>query len=341
MRVLENHAATKVLDPFCGRGTTLYASRFHGIESWGLDSSPVAVAIARAKLANTTPDKALKLAQLLLESINPCEIPAGAFWKWAFHRETLRQVCALREGLQNRNGEAAALLRAVCMGALHGPQQRTIHSYFSNQFPRTFAPKPGYSVRYLQQRNLKPRYFSVIDVIERRLARLEELRHPECIGTKHVIIGDAGRAESFAKIPKGIDLIITSPPYYGMNTYVQDQWMRNWFLGAGTGIEYTNKRQLSHSSPEAFTTALTKVWKNCAAISAPGAKMFIRFGAIASRSIDAKGILLDSLQSSGCWRVSNVRSANSAHEGKRQAAQMGKRQTHASVEYDFVARLDI
>ena len=35
-----------VLDPFCGRGTTLYAARKLGIKAYGIDSSPVAVAIA-------------------------------------------------------------------------------------------------------------------------------------------------------------------------------------------------------------------------------------------------------------------------------------------------------
>ena len=38
-----------VLDPFCGRGTTNYAARLLGLSSVGVDSSPVAAAIARAK----------------------------------------------------------------------------------------------------------------------------------------------------------------------------------------------------------------------------------------------------------------------------------------------------
>src|SRR5690349_2261633 len=41
--------ARRVLDPFCGRGTTLYAARLTGRQAVGIDINPVAVAIARAK----------------------------------------------------------------------------------------------------------------------------------------------------------------------------------------------------------------------------------------------------------------------------------------------------
>jgi hypothetical protein len=338
MRILKNHSASRVLDPFCGRGTTLYASRFLGIDCWGLDTSPVAVAIARAKLSNASPTDSLKLAKKLLENVAPTEIPNGLFWKWAFHKTTLTEVCALREGLQNINTEAAALLRAVCMGALHGPRQLFTKGYFSNQFPRTFAPKPKYSLRYLRERNLKPEYISAIDVIQHRLSRLTMSSLSKSGGIRQVIHGDSGVSNNYKKIPEGIDLIITSPPYYGMNTYIQDQWLRNWFLGAGADIDYVNDHQITHNSPEAFISGLSSVWKNCASLAAPHAKLFIRFGAINDRPVDIKNILIESLNRSGHWRISNVRDAKSAHEGKRQATQMGNRQKKARVEYDFVAK---
>ena len=50
------HASPRavVLDPFCGRGTSNYAARYLGLRSYGIDTSPVAVAIAKAKLADAT-----------------------------------------------------------------------------------------------------------------------------------------------------------------------------------------------------------------------------------------------------------------------------------------------
>ena len=42
------HASPRavVLDPFCGRGTSNYAARYLGLRSYGIDTSPVAVAIS-------------------------------------------------------------------------------------------------------------------------------------------------------------------------------------------------------------------------------------------------------------------------------------------------------
>src|SRR3954454_14699780 len=56
----------RVLDPFCGRGTTLYAARLLGLEATGIDVNPVAVAIAEAKLARASADAVVGLAERLI-----------------------------------------------------------------------------------------------------------------------------------------------------------------------------------------------------------------------------------------------------------------------------------
>src|SRR5215469_1389660 len=53
----------RVLDPFCGRGTTIFAARLNGHRAYGIDCSPIATAIARAKLSMTTEDEVLALAE--------------------------------------------------------------------------------------------------------------------------------------------------------------------------------------------------------------------------------------------------------------------------------------
>src|SRR6266446_3374422 len=55
-----------VLDPFCGRGTTSYAARLCGMRSCGYDTSPVAVAIAAAKLVNTSAAAVVRTAEEIL-----------------------------------------------------------------------------------------------------------------------------------------------------------------------------------------------------------------------------------------------------------------------------------
>src|SRR5258706_15979582 len=89
-----------VADPFCGRGTTNFAARAMGLPSVGLDSSPIAVALARAKLCDSDPVTVVAVTRrLLAEAPDPKRIPAGNFWSNAYHPETLRTLCQLREAL--------------------------------------------------------------------------------------------------------------------------------------------------------------------------------------------------------------------------------------------------
>src|ERR1700749_2617560 len=68
LRLLKKHKAQSptVYDPFCGRGTTIYAARKLGLRSYGLDTSPIAVAIAQAKLASAELKNVVALASKLV-----------------------------------------------------------------------------------------------------------------------------------------------------------------------------------------------------------------------------------------------------------------------------------
>ncbi|MBF6614895.1 MAG: DNA modification methylase, partial [Chloroflexi bacterium] len=131
--VLQQHAEPGqwVLDPFCGRGTTNYASRLLGLPSIGIDSSPVAAAVAEAKLANATPDEIIEDARAILDShIEPKDVPDGEFWEWAFHKDVLTTLCRYREALiEDCVSDSRKALRTILLGALHGPQPKSQPSY--------------------------------------------------------------------------------------------------------------------------------------------------------------------------------------------------------------------
>lgn len=330
----------RVLDPFCGRGTTNYAARSLKVESFGIDSSPIAVAISRAKLAHTTQAEVLKLAERILHNVDPSAVPEGAFWRHAYHPETLYQLCQLREGLANRRSDAAHLLRGVVLGCLHGPQSKNQDAagYFSNQMPRTFASKPGYSVRYWQKHQLRPRNVDVRLPIRRKLERIfaDQVNLPRKMGT--IRRGDSTKAASYEHVPDRISHVITSPPYYGLVTYVEDQWLRHWFLGGPDNIEYGNRVQLSHRSPEDFSRTLARVWDHCGDHLAESGMMAVRFGSIRSRDRNPKAILRESLRmSKHHWHISSVLDVGTAAAGKRQADLMGAA-SDPTHEYDFRIR---
>src|SRR5258708_3505013 len=144
-----------VLDPFCGRGTTLYAARLRGIKATGIDSNPVAVAIAAAKLVSISPSKIVSLAEeILLRPATEIDIPVGDFWSLCYHPSTLIEICILRNYfLSERQTRADLVLRALILGLMHGPRMKGDPSYLSNQMPRTYATKPDAAIDFWEKHN--------------------------------------------------------------------------------------------------------------------------------------------------------------------------------------------
>lgn len=322
-----------VLDPFCGRGTTNFAARLVGLSSLGVDSSPVAAAITASKLVVVAVNDILAEARQILSERETHQVPAGEFWQWAFHSTVLDSLCKFREAFLEDCSKASRIaLRGIILGALHGPKQKTFPSYFSNQCPRSYAPKPSYAKRYWQDRGLVPEPVDILAIIERRAERYyNEL--PNVTGT--VRLADSRNVNALQPVRPGIrfNWVITSPPYYGMRTYISDQWIRNWFIGGPDTVVYTTGDQIVHSSPADFAANLRQVWRNAASVCSRDAGMIIRFGGITDRRVNPLDLIKDSLSESG-WRITTIRKAGSAAEGKRQADAFLRTKTKPMTEYD-------
>jgi hypothetical protein len=347
-RVLRGaHAQQIVADPFCGRGTTLFAARERRLDCYGIDTSPVAVAISRAKLAAAAPQSVLAAYDALMKNSSTAVVPEGPFWEYAYHPETLSLLCSLRAALLKAAAEsneppAITVLRGLALGALHGPLNKGPNpsSYFSTQMMRTFAPKPDYAMRFWMSRKLTPPFSDIRAVIARRAERLLK-RVPPMRTLAQVVHGDARDSASYAALPSAIDWVITSPPYLGMETYEVDQWLRLWFIGGPAYPVYRNPNQLCHHDPATFARNLAMVWDHIAAHARSSIRMVIRFGAIGSRRTDYLSLLKQSLtESHAPWRLTMVRSAGSAEKGRRQSVAMGKRGRSPTIEeQDFYVRL--
>jgi hypothetical protein len=329
----------RVLDPFCGRGTTNFAARLAGLNTVGVDSNPVATAITAAKLAITTPGAVVYAARSILDEGARVKVPSGEFWSLAYRPEVLRSLCQLREALlADCSSQVRRVLRAIVLGALHGPRAKGSATYFSNQCTRTYAPKPGYATRFWKRRKLLPPTVDVLEVIRTRAERYLAETIPSIEGV--ALLDDSrrsGRLKALAA-ESPFNWIITSPPYYGMRTYVQDQWLRYWFMGGPDHVDYTVKGQLNHMSPEAFAEQLAQVWDNAALVSADEARLVVRFGGIRDRNVDPRELILESFRQSA-WQLQHVHEAGTAASGKRQADAFLKTKTKPMAEYDCWARL--
>jgi len=323
----------RVLDPFCGRGTTNYAARLLGLDSLGIDSSPVAAAIAAAKVLSVSPVRISHEYDRLLEANSHSDVPEGEFWRHAFAPHALRTVCRLRQGLlaETNDRSAVVALRALILGALHGPKANR-PSYFSNQAPRTFAPKPAYSVKFWKDRGLKPVECNVREIVMERARRYFGSEQSSACG--RVIHGDS-RTTPFGRYGT-FDWVITSPPYYGMRTYIPDQWIRNWFIGGPATTDYSAEEQLTHLSPDDFAGDLASVWSRTAKVMREGAHLVVRFGGINDREADPLEVIKSSLVPTR-WRLTTIRSAGSAAAGRRQALAFAAEQATPRREYDIWA----
>lgn len=328
--------ATWILDPFCGRGTTLYAARLAGLPAVGIDINPVAVAIAQAKLTQVTSGAVVRLARQILDGGSRGESPEGEFWRWCYESETLSEITTLRENLARQSTPTAAMLRAVMLGILHGPRNKELPSYLSNQMPRTYASKPAYAVKFWRERGMEPTRIPTMEVITRRAERL--LTSVPLAQAGRVYLGDS--LKTLKTIRQKFDLIVTSPPYYGMRTYVADQWLRSWFIGGLPEVTYNSSGQIARQpSQKAFIEALADVWAAAARRSYRGARLAIRFGALPSARTDPELLILNSInQADAGWAVKEVRTAGTSPKRARQAEQFGKAGSPIN-EVDVVAEL--
>ncbi len=329
-----------VLDPFCGRGTTLFAARLLGMPAVGIDSNPVAAAIAAAKIADTDTAAVEALVVSLLENAQPAgDLPTGAFWDLCYHPKTLAELCALREGLARRPADDAAanVLRAVVLGILHGPLRKGEPTYLSNQMPRSYATKPDAAVRYWTKHEQRPTYVNVRSTVVRRIQYTLAAVPPAVLGDVH--LGEA--ADVLGRLARRFDWVITSPPYYRMYTYLPDQWLRNWFLGGPAAVDYSVAGQVSHSSEDDFVADLAKVWKAAAKRCNEGAHLAVRFGALPSvKSATPETILRRSLEGAEAgWKITRVRDAGQPAVKARQAVQMGNQAGDYAKEVDLLAVL--
>jgi hypothetical protein len=322
-RVLNRLAGPKdiVFDPFCGRGTTNFAARLLGLHTIGLDSNPVAIATTKAKLAQ--PPCAASIvgeAKDLLSARRSYSVPQSKFWKMAYRPSVLDAICKLRAGLlEDCRSSTRKALRGLLLGALHGPLRVDgSSSYFSNQSTRTYAPKPKYAVSYWRETGFRAPRVDVLKLIEARAARyFSEI--PKSVA--HAVrLGDSRCCSQLERLCAGYKpkIIITSPPYYGMRTYVADQWLRNWFLGGEDHVDYSYGVQVSHRGLDDFVDDLRSVWLNVAYVSHKDAQLVFRFGAINDRLTDPREIIFRSLQDTP-WSLVTIVDAGTSRNGKRQA----------------------
>ena len=276
-----------VLDCFSGRGTTVLQSLLMGRDAIGIDINPVAYCVSAAKAAPPELETVLDSLDVLEASYDcfPNSELEGErqrlppFFQRAFHHETLRQILFLRRALAWRRSRIHRFISALTLGSLHGEQGKPM-KYLSNQMPRTISTKPGYSLGYWRRNNLWPEQHDIFNLLRDRAEMRLDAELPATYGV--VALGDARRCSSLmSSVRSSVSAIVTSPPYFNVTNYEEDQWLRLWFLGGAPRPTYMRvSKDDRHRRFDQYWEFLGTVWEGVAPLLKASAVIVVRLGAL-------------------------------------------------------------
>lgn len=328
-----------ILDPFSGRGTTVFESLLNGRKGLGCDTNPVAVCLSRAKADPPALTEVVERLMTLEKASRPFTSNAPEvtddFFTLCFHENTLRQLLFLTKKLDWRDDRTDCFIAALALGCLHGESHKT-ELCFSNRMPRTISTKPAYSIRWWKQNECLPPERDVFSILRTAAEYRYQSDLPVIKG--RVVEGDARRVGTLLHSYRNkVKLVITSPPYLDITDYREDQWLRLWFLGGAAKPMAGQGKDDRHRRVEAYWQFLREVWKGVIPLLDESAQVVVRIGGTRLAQEELQVGLLESLNSTGHkFELMEVRQTE-IKNGQRRVFQAVPQK--ASVEHDFRFKL--
>jgi hypothetical protein len=146
--------------------------------------------------------------------------------------------------------------------------------------PHTISTKPAYSLRFWRTHRFRPPKRNVFDLLEAQAGYRYETPPPK--GDSIVFQSDMRELPRMSgSFPGQIRCVITSPPYFNVTAYEEDQWLRLWFLGGPPHPTYRKvSRDDRHEGRESYWTLIVDMWRVLGAVLGPRATVVIRIGAV-------------------------------------------------------------
>ena len=231
----------KVLDPFCGSGTTLVEAYKFGREATGIDLNPVAVLIAKARLTKYSSKHFADFEEILgrkiqenllslisKNSLQELKLIVPNFeenFGW-YHAETLLELAAIWKSLHEVvdskyfNVGIAAFSASL---ARSSSQEKHWGWICDNVKPKILNYKPAKSnflAKLEAYKNFATEIQNDAKDLQESDVKLSEIK---------VLQGDSSiLLSSFEN--DSFDLVVTSPPYFNVTDYVKSQRLSNLWL---------------------------------------------------------------------------------------------------------------
>ncbi|NSW84250.1 MAG: site-specific DNA-methyltransferase [Syntrophothermus sp.] len=268
-----------VLDPFAGRGTTVAAAAALNRCGFGVEINPVGWLYGAVKLAPADVTRVLQRLEDIAARSSAYAHEASQlpeFYLWCFAPGVRQFLLAAREHLRWKDDPVDATLMAFILLYLQGKRGEAL----SNQMRQQKSMAPAYSVRWWKVRDMKPPEIDPVSFLVPRIRWRYALGtlHP---GISEMLLGDSrelllarqGTAQA------RYQLLLTSPPYYGLTSYYYDHWLRYWLLGGPELPSMVGEawvRESRHNNQKRYRELLQTVFAAAAEMMAPDATIYVR-----------------------------------------------------------------
>lgn len=225
-----------VLDPFAGRGSSTFAAAAMERKSYGVEINPVAWLYSAVKLCPAPKADVLSRLHEISEisfGYQDDALSMDEFYSICFSKNVLCFLLAARNKLNWKTDAVDSTLMALILHYLHGKRGSSL----SNQMPMAKSTSVQYSINWWKGKGfVDPPEINIINFFTSRInwrygkGEINYSKH------SHVVLGDSTKdikllRDRYDGFNAKIDLIFTSPPYFGVTNYHVDQWLRLWVLG--------------------------------------------------------------------------------------------------------------
>jgi hypothetical protein len=272
-----------VYDPFMGRGTTLVEAALLGRRPAGCDVNPLSITLTRPRL-NPPWQRDVQRRLEEIDFGSSREFPEDLLT--FYHPQTLREICALKSYLVDRQGRLDPVDEWIALVALN---RLTGHSrgFFSVY---TMPPNQAVSVksqkRINQQRKQTPPQRDVGGIIAKKSRILladctTEVRQRLQAVSKSAQLITGPSSDTEAIRAESVALVVTSPPFLNVVDYAGDNWLRCWFLD----IDPKSVRITVPKDVETWQEEMTKVFRELHRVLRPGGHVAFEVGEVRNGSV--------------------------------------------------------
>jgi hypothetical protein len=270
-----------IIDPFAGRGSSVYAGSVLGRTSLGIEINPVGWLYGSVKLNPSDEDQ---VKDRLLEIYSKRNYYSRAiermprFYRMCYCDEVLKFLLAARNYLNWKNDEVDATLMSILVVYLHGK----LGEGMSNQMRMTKSMGMNYSVKWWRENGMtRPPQINPAEFIFKKIEWRYAKGKP-ATGESHILFGDS-TVELNNIVSRALDndirfsLLFTSPPYCKVTDYHTDQWLRLWLMGGPEIPEYNKEKYKGRfSSKVDYEELLDSVFGQCSLMMAEQSTIYVR-----------------------------------------------------------------